>query len=214
MDFDEFPSIFIRHNSITHEFFTSHNDIGEFVKSLRHKFGAEAIPDGKEIFLVTESSPGPDGQQRPPRSAPLTLFLEHKAKSERIFTLEFSNAQAPVQLSHPMGHQVPGTTVMQVDTARAAKVKKGRKQTEKRSEHGEALSTLGQNVEDCLTHNERVEMEKYILYHWSLDQDTGVPLLQREQPDSSKVDLSIYEMAKNPVLRGRPERVLKRQAEK
>jgi hypothetical protein len=92
MDFDDLPSKFIEHKGKTHESFTSSPDIGTFTVALRHHFGADSIPDGKEIFLVTNCRVGPDGQTLPPREAPLGLFLANKAKSERIFTLRFSDA--------------------------------------------------------------------------------------------------------------------------
>jgi hypothetical protein len=102
MDFDDFPSIYIQHKGKTHEFFTSSADMGTFVLALRHHFGADTIPDHKEIFLVTESKNGPDGQPLPPREAPLGLFLVNKAKSDRIFTLKFSDAVQTAPQIHPL----------------------------------------------------------------------------------------------------------------
>jgi hypothetical protein len=98
--------------------------------------------------------------------------------------------------------------------ARLAKIRKGRVQTDEVDENGNSLSKIGQKVDECMTHDERTEMEKYILFYWYVDPKLGVPLIQDEQPDPAAVDLSIYEMKKNVLLKGLPERVLRRQAQR
>lgn len=95
MDFDDLPSIFIKHQGKTSQFHTSVGH-SSFVLALRHQFGADVVPDGKEIFLATETT-GPNGEDLPVRSFPLEDFLVNKAKSQRGFTLEFSHAIAAVK---------------------------------------------------------------------------------------------------------------------
>jgi hypothetical protein len=65
-----------------------------------------------------------------------------------------------------------------------------------------------------MTHDERTEMERYMLFYWYVDPVLGVPPIEKEQPDQSAIDMSIYEIKKNPLLKGLRERVLCRQAQR
>jgi hypothetical protein len=65
-----------------------------------------------------------------------------------------------------------------------------------------------------LTHTEHVELENYVLYYWKLDPKKGVPYKQSDQPDQADVKLSLLEARKNPILKSRPLRALRRAAQR
>lgn len=217
MDFDDLPSIFIKHDGKTCQFHTSVGHTS-FILALRHQFGTDVVPDGKEVFLATETV-GPDGETLAPRSFPLEDFLANKAKSQRVFSLEFSDATAVVKPPPEMAQYNPGYVLQaqqkgQEDAQRASQIRKGRVLTQKTDADGKSVTKLGKNNEMLLTHTERVELEKYVLYYWKLDPKTGVPYNQKKQPDQADVSLSLFEAKKNPILKSRPIRALRRAAQR
>lgn len=166
MDFDDLPSIFINHNGKTCQFHTS---VGHsaFVLALRHQFGADVVPDGKEIFLATETL-GPSGESLPPRSFPLEDFLVNKAKSQRVFTLEFSDASGAVKagpsdvVQRDAGFQSQAQNGREY-AQRAAQIRKGRVMTDKTDANGKSLSARRKQRDALDTYRARGAGKLYTL---------------------------------------------------
>ena len=78
---------------------------------------------------------------------------------------------------------------------------------------GNIVTTQGKNIHLQLTKVQTGEMHKYVHLYWDKDPVSMVPYKLSDQPKEI-VKLSYMKMQENPVLRGRPEAVLNRAAQK
>jgi hypothetical protein len=229
MDFADVPTIYIEHNDETHPFPTVQTD-DDFIFSLRLQFGKDCPPDNKKVILIGEKD-GPD-QRKKEISIPLSTVLQNQMSyTKQALKLRFvdlppvssdRNIDRP-NLTQQAGFQArkenssaPSAEhhVTPADVIRAQKLKKGRMQGKKKDKNGDIITSVGQNNDLLLTRTEKTELQKYVLFHWKLDEKTGVPLLQTDQPDRAEVELSLFEAKKNPVLKNRPYAALRRYAQK
>jgi hypothetical protein len=83
---------------------------------------------------------GPNGEELPPRSFPLEDLLLNKAKSQRVFTLEFLDASATVAKPPSSSADTADDQRFQFqaqrsqeDAQRAKQIRKGKKMTDKKT---------------------------------------------------------------------------------
>ena len=224
MEFGNIPRVFIRHNDQTGAFPTIQNE-AQFIFSLRLQFGPECPPPGKTVRLIGER----DTQHgKEVLEIPLSLLLEHRIHHSEPFTLKFvdppqedvdSAQHPPANSQRPV--PAPCETLPQdnrfssaADDRRASKLKKGRVMSKKKDAQGNIITSMGQNNDGLLTKFERREVQKYVLFYWALDEKSGRPFSQSDQPDTSQVELSFAEMHRSPVLKDRPDCAVRRYAQK
>jgi hypothetical protein len=59
-----------------------------------------------------------------------------------------------------------------------------------------------------------MELQRYIMFYWEIDDESGVPFVQTEQSNGSQIELGYFVMKTNAVLKGQPYASLKRYAQK
>jgi hypothetical protein len=221
MDFADLPTVYIEHDSETHCMTTAQTE-DEFVLSLRHNFGKDCPPAGKTVIVVGENDGLAKGKEN--LRAPLSLLLAKQVNSSSVLKLEFADVAPPTELvaaklqkgtSLSVGRQLQqsGSMQLQETDARYFKLKKGTVQSKKRDAEGNIITSLGPNSEKLLTNLEKVEVQRYVLYHWEGDEKTGIPFKQTDQK-SIKVEESLLDMKTNAVLKDRPVAALRRYAQK
>lgn len=179
----------------------------DFIACMRRGFGSTSVPGGKTIFLNGKDSKGRAFRIK------LSSALKVSLQSEEPCTIEFADQE---EVEACQGHQqkrsLPEDELMSVqDRRRALQVKRGRSQTEALDADGNSLSTKGKNVHRQLTNLQTEEMHKLVHLTWEVNTQSGCPINMEDQ-DPAVVTASILEMQSNPVLKGRPEAVLKRKA--
>lgn len=201
--------------------FTDQNE-SEAVNCLRADFGAEHIKDNSTLFLIGKQTT-PDGKELRFRLAlSAVLGPTPKVPAGCSFDLEVvPNAQPAVQPAPssavPLAQGAASERELTAhEQRRAALVKKGHvceKRKKKADEFGNIITTKGKNIHLQLTNPQTSEMHKYVHLYWDKDPVSMVPYRLGEQKKEI-VKLSYMKMQENPVLRGRPESVLNRKAEK
>lgn len=201
--------------------FTSQNE-SEAVNCLIADFGSEHFKGNSTLFLIGKHT-APDGKEQKFRLA-LSAVLGPipKVPAGSKFDLEIvANAQPsiepPPSTAAPLGEGAASSRELTAqEQRRAALVKKGHvsdKRKRKTDASGNIITTKGKNVHLQLTNLQTPEMHKYVHLYWEKDPISMVPYRLGEQRKEI-VKLSILKMQENPVLRGRPESVLQRKAEK
>lgn len=204
----------------------------DFVDCLQDAFGPESVKHADLIFLIGKET-SEDGTEEvfkmkldaalaaklnsDPQDTPFELETRPHPELEKLAKSGMQKEGATGDdKQHGQNNDYNELLSVQ-DRRRAALVKKGREQGTKRDALGRVISTKistkGQNVHSQLANQQTQEYRKYIHLHWKKNEKSGVPYRLEDQ-DQRVVQLSYMEMRKNPVLRGRPDSVLNRMAQK